>query len=85
MTAKRVIWAVTAGLWMAAAAAGTAMGEEDTDKGPAYDTITEGVKKDVLRVSRFLQHSLFSCEGWTLDLLLDSYISPNLKRMSRPT
>ena len=47
MTAKRVIWAVTAGLWMAAAAAGTAMGEEDTDKGPAYDTITEGVKKDV--------------------------------------
>ena len=47
MTAKRVIWAVTAGLWMAAAAAGTAMGEEDTDKGPAYDTITDGVKKDV--------------------------------------
>ena len=45
MTAKRVIWAVTAGLWMASAAAGTAMGEEAAGKGPAYDTVTEGVTK----------------------------------------
>lgn len=45
MTAKRVIWAVTAGLWMASAAAGTAMGEEAAGKGPAYDTVTEGITK----------------------------------------
>ncbi|WP_367932114.1 N-acetylmuramoyl-L-alanine amidase family protein [Enterocloster citroniae] len=48
MTVKRLIWGITAGLWMASIAAGTAMGEEavPAGKGPVSGTAAPGVRKE---------------------------------------
>ena len=48
MTVKRLIWGIPAGLWRAAIAAGTAMGEEavPAGKGPVAGTAAPGVRKE---------------------------------------